>query len=264
MTKFQGRPCWYELTSGTPPAEAEFYGKVLGWTTQDAGQPGNDYLLAKSGDEMVAGLALSAGSEPAHWLIYFAVDDCDATVQAILKAGGEVPVDPKDIPGTGRYAIVADPQGARFGILQPDMSQMSDAQKAKAEQTGAFDQKKPGHGNWNELMTSDPAAGFAFYSALFGWTKSRAVDMGAMGTYQLFAHQGTDIGAMMGLGDAPSPVWLPYFGTNGVDAAIQRITNAGGSIIDGPQEVPGGAFIAIARDPVGAHFAVVGPKEETK
>ena len=84
----------------------------------------------------------------------------------------------------------------------------------------AFDQQKEGHGNWNELMTSDPEAGFRFYSGLFGWQKSQAVDMGEMGTYQVFSHDGTDIGGMMGLGNSPVPAWLPYFGTNGVEAAI--------------------------------------------
>ncbi|AUH64006.1 VOC family protein [Paracoccus zhejiangensis] len=263
MTSFQGNPCWYELTSGDSPAAADFYGKVLGWTAQDAGVPGFDYLLAKSGEDMVAGLANADGNQPPHWLIYFAVDDCDATVQAILKAGGKDFVGPEDIPGTGRFAIVGDPQGGRFGILQPDLGNMTPEQIAKANETGAFDQKKAGHGNWNELMSSDPEAGFAFYSGLFGWQKSTPVDMGEMGTYQLFSHNGADIGGMMGLGNAPFTSWLPYFGANGVTAAMDRISANGGQIIHGPQEVPGGAFIAIAQDPQGAHFAVVGPKEVT-
>lgn len=254
MTDLQGQPCWYELTSGNSPAAAEFYGKVLGWSTQDAGMPGFTYLLAVSDGDMVAGMANAEGDQPPHWLIYFAVDDCDASVQAILKAGGKDFVGPADIPGTGRFAIVGDPQGGRFGILQPAPMQGGGA-------GNAFDQKKTGHGNWTELMSSDPDAGFAFYSDLLGWQKSTAVDMGEMGTYQLFSHQGADIGGMMGLGDAPFSCWLPYFGANGVDAAIGRITEAGGTVIHGPQEVPGGAFIAIARDPQGAHFAVVGPKE---
>ena len=102
----------------------------------------------------------------------------------------------------------------------------------------AFDQQKAGHGNWNELMSSDPEAGFRFYSGLFGWQKSQAVDMGEMGTYQVFSHDGTDIGGMMGLGNSPVPAWLPYFGANGVDAAIGRIAAAGGKVAHGPTEVP--------------------------
>ena len=151
--------------------------------------------------------------------------------------------------------MLADPQGAVFGVLQP--LPMEDGSQGG----NAFDQKKASHGNWNELMSTDPEAGFAFYAGLFGWAKSTAVDMGAMGTYQVFAHHGADIGGMMGLGNAPVPCWLPYFGTNGVDAAIGRIEKNSGALVHGPQEVPGGAFIAVARDPQGAYFAVVGPKD---
>mgnify|MGYP006155995261 FL=1 len=56
------------------------------------------------------------------------------------------------------------------------------------------------------------------------------------------------------------PNWLPYFGAAGIDAAIAQITASGGTILNGPMEVPGGAFIAQALDPQGAAFAVVGPK----
>ena len=108
-------------------------------------------------------------------------------------------------------------------------------------------------------MSTDPAAGFDFYSALFGWTKSTAVDMGEMGTYQLFAWRGTDIGGMMGLGNAPQSCWLPYFRRERVEAAMTRIADAGGTVLHGPIEVPGGAYIAVARDPQMAHFAIVGP-----
>jgi predicted enzyme related to lactoylglutathione lyase len=161
--------------------------------------------------------------------------------------------EPADIPGTGRFAVVGDPQGAGFGILQPEPMEGGGAGPA-------FDQAKAGHGNWNELMSSDPGAALRFYSGLLGWQKSKSIDMGETGTYQLFAHDGTDIGGMMGLGNAPAPAWLPYFGTTGVEEAIRRIEAGGGRLAHGPMEVPGGAFIAVAQDPQGAWFAVAGPK----
>ena len=260
MAKVHGTPCWYELSTseGSLGAAEAFYGAVLGWTAKDAGMEGFEYHLASSGGDMVAGLMVmpaDAGAMPPFWMIYFAVDDADKAAADITAAGGRVHREPADIPGTGRFAVVGDPQGAGFGILQPE------PMPGQEGAGGAFDQKKEGHGNWNELMTSDPEAGFRFYSGLFGWQKSQAVDMGPMGVYQVFSHDGTDIGGMMGLGNSPVPAWLPYFGTNGVDAAIGRIEAAGGKLILGPMEVPGPAFIAVAQDPQGAYFAVVGPKE---
>ncbi|MFT3972417.1 MAG: hypothetical protein QM699_02885 [Amaricoccus sp.] len=85
--------------------------------------------------------------------------------------------------------------------------------------------------------------------------------MGGMGTYQVFSHGGADIGGMMGLGNAPVPCWLPYFGVDGITAAIGRVEAAGGRIAHGPFEVPGGAMIAVAQDPQGTRFAVVGPQD---
>ena len=268
MGQWHGNPSWYELTTskGNLGVAGDFYGKVLGWKTQDSGMPDFTYHLATSDGDMVAGLMEmpdDVSGMPPMWMIYFSVDDADKAAADAKAKGASIHREPADIPGTGRFAILGDPQGAGFGILQPDLSQMTPDQIAKAEDSGAFDQKKAGHGNWHELMTTDPEAGFAFYAGLLGWQKSQAIDMGEMGTYQLFSQNGADIGGMMKRGDGAPPAWLPYFGTNGVDAAIERIKAAGGTLCHGPQEVPGGAFIAIATDPQGAWFAVVGPKEVT-
>lgn len=256
---FHGSPCWYELGTSDLSAAGGFYGKVFGWTVANSGMEGFDYRLARMGEAMVAGMMSLDGQEggpPPNWNIYFAVDDCDKAAADIGAAGGKLLMGPADIPGTGRFAVAADPQGAVFGILQPQVMD----EHCDGSQGSAFDQSKTGHGNWHELMSSDPEAGFAFYAKLLGWQKSDAMDMGEMGTYQLFSHDGKDIGGMMGLGNSPVSCWLPYFGTEGTEAAIARITDNGGKVHHGPVEVPGGAFIAIAEDPQGAWFAVVGPK----
>jgi predicted enzyme related to lactoylglutathione lyase len=258
MAKLHGTPCWYELSTarGALAAAEAFYGAVLGWTVRDAGMEGFDYRLASADGDLVAGLMEmppDVGGMPPFWMIYFAVDDADRAAADIGAAGGTVHREPADIPGTGRFAVVADPQGAAFGVLQPEPMQGGGA-------GNAFDQAKAGHGNWNELMSSDPAAALRFYTGLFGWRKSQSVDMGEIGVYQLFSHDGTDIGGMMGLGKSPVPTWLPYFGTNGVIETIGRIEAGGGRVESGPTEVPGGVFMAVAQDPQGAWFAVLGPK----
>ena len=264
MAKLHGKPCWYELctSDGSLGAAEEFYGKILGWTFKDSGMPDFTYHLATAGGDMVAGLMnmppdVKAMGMPPFWMIYFAVDDADKAAADVKAVGGKVYKEPADIPGTGRFAVLADPQGAGFGVLQPE------PMPGGGEGGHAFDQQKQGHGNWQELMSTDPEAAWRFYAGLFGWSKGQAMPMGEMGTYQLFQHDGTDIGGMMGLGNSPVPAWLPYFGVNGLDPAIERIKAAGGKLAHGPTEVPGGAFIAVAQDPQGAWFALVGPKAAT-
>ena len=86
---YHGSPCWYELTTPDPLADGRFYAAVLGWDLVDAGVPGFDYHIAKAGAAMVAGLSRPmAAGVPTHWLIYFAVSDCDATAAAIVADGG--------------------------------------------------------------------------------------------------------------------------------------------------------------------------------
>ena len=65
----------------------------------------------------------------------------------------------------------------------------------------------------------------------------------------------------MGLGNAPVPAWLPYFGVDNASSAVERIKAGGGQVMHGPAEVPGPAYIAVAQDPQGAWFAVVGPEK---
>ena len=248
---YHGSPCWYELTTPDPLADGRFYAAVLGWDLVDAGVPGFDYHIAKAGAAMVAGLSRPmAAGVPTHWLIYFAVSDCDATAAAIVADVGTQIVAPMDIPGTGRFAILTDPQGAAFGILRP----------LDGDGSG-LDPTKPGHGCWNELMTSDPVAGFAFYSKHFGWEPGEAVSLDATNVYQLVRRAGAAIGGMMDL-PMPSmpPTWLAYFNSPGIDAAMAAITGNGGAIVHGPMQVPGGAWIVQAIDPQGGYFALSGPR----
>ncbi len=263
--RYHGNPSWYELTTSNGDLEAaeKFYAGILGWTFQDSGMEGFDYHLARSAGDMVAGVMQMPADEakmPPFWMTYFAVEDADAFVAQARASGASLQRGPDDVPGTGRFALLADPQGAAFGVLQPDMGSMSEADIAKAQRgEGAFEPMKPGRCNWNELMSTDPDAAFAFYSRLLGWTRGERIDMHEMGSYQLFQQQATDVGGMMGLGDAPAPHWLPYFGVRGALChIIDAIKATGGSVHHGPIKVPGGSYVAVAQDPQGAWFAVIG------
>lgn len=244
---FHGLPCWYELASNDVEAAKGFYAGLLGWTWNDSGMPGMTYLLAKAEGEMVAGMMAAEHGMPVAWTFYIAVDDADALAAKAAGLGATVIVPPTDIPNTGRFSILIDPQGAAFAVLQPTPGGTG----------GAFDQKKAGHGNWHDLSCADTAAALAFYGALFGWTVTQSMPMGPDMTYNIIAANGQDIG---GVFNAPgAPAWCVYFGTASAKAAVAAITGAGGQVSHGPAEVPGGAFIVQASDPQGARFAVVGP-----
>ena len=245
---------WYELMTNDTAAAEAFYRSVVGWQTKDAGMPGIAYTLLSAGDVQVGGVmalppeALAAGARPG-WIGYLGVADADASVASIRAAGGAVHRAPEDIPGIGRFAVVTDPHGAAFIVMQP----FSDAQPPQPA-AGT-----PGHVGWHELHAGDLDSAWAFYAAQFGWTRDQAVDMGPMGTYQLFATGGPAVGGMMTkTPDTPAPMWLYYFNVDGVDAAVARVTQGGGQLLMGPQQVPGGSWIAQCTDPQGGMFALVG------
>lgn len=166
------------------------------------------------------------------------------------EAGGLVRRAAQDIPGTGRFASVTDPQGAAFVLFTA-----SGGEQGERPAFGA-----PGFCDWRELHAGNWEKAFEFYSGLFGWQKADAVDMGPMGTYQLFSAGDTTIGGMMTRTDAtPAPAWLYYFNTDDIEQAAARVRENHGRVLNGPHEVPGGSWIIQCLDPQGVMFAMSGP-----
>jgi len=113
-----GAFCWGQLdTSDTAKAEA-FYTALFGWNAKTGTDGGMTYTEWRLGGVPIGGMmALPPGAgAPPHWLAYFAVDDCDASATKAAALGATTHVPPTDIPGTGRFAVFADPQGAAFAI----------------------------------------------------------------------------------------------------------------------------------------------------
>lgn len=243
---------WHELNTSDPKAAEAFYTKVLECEAKPFG-PGADYTILSAGGCDLGGIMgihgpdCDANGRPA-WLGYIGVADADDAAARIHAAGGSILKEPTDIPGVGCFAVAADPQGAVFLIMR-----------------GAIENPPPpmppgalGQVGWNELHAGDGQQAFAFYSGLFGWTAGEAFDMGPMGTYQVFATGEAPVGGVMTkTPDLPAPAWMFYFTVDALDAAMDRVKAAGGQILMGPHQVPGGQWIAQGLDPQGAMFALL-------
>lgn len=242
---------WYELCTNDEDAAQNFYKAVIGWDAVPFEGGEQAYRIFNMVGKGIGGLMhLPEGLTHPFWLGYVGVSNCDAAVEKAKGAGATVHR-VMDIPDVGKIAILSDPQGVGYAIIQGYSEQKSEA----------FNQALPGHGNWNELYTSDLAAGFAYYAGQYGWTKGQTMPMGPMGDYQLFQADGVDIGGMMKAPEGVPAAWLFYFGVVDIDEAVEKITANGGTVRNGPMEVPGGAWIVQAADPQGAAFAVVGPRK---
>lgn len=254
MSDSQGDFVWYDLLTTDVNGAKAFYGDVIGWRTQAFEGGGSPYTMWTVGETPLGGVmplpdeARKAGAPP-HWTAYVFADDVDALTEKATALGGTICVPPTDIPTVGRFSAVADPQGAKLSLFTAKGPGMPRA----AEGT-------PGHFAWHELLTDDWEAAFRFYSLLFGWEKGDTLDMGAMGTYQLYGRGGRTLGGMMTRppGYPAPPHWLYYVTVADLDAAIERVKRLDGKLWNGPMVVPGGQRIAQCADPQGGAFALVG------
>jgi uncharacterized protein len=245
--------CWVELLTSDVAAAQAFYSDVMGWTCAPSGLADRDYRLFSYDGHGAGGLMLlpeaakAQGARPS-WIGYVATADVDADSAKILAAGGKVYRPAETLPGIGRFAVVADPQGAVFALWH-DLS---------GRDHTPLPPMSIGQVGWHELYTDDVEKAFAFYAEQFRWTKSEALDMGPMGVYQIFAAGGAPTGGMMRRPEpVPQPFWNYYFTVPALDAAIAKVKKGGGTIVNGPNEVPGGAWIVQGLDPQGAFFSLV-------
>jgi uncharacterized protein len=254
MSASHGRFVWYELLTTDPEAAEAYYSQVVGWGTQPVPGFEGPSTLFTVGEAPVCGMkklpeSVRKRGAPPTWVGHVLVDDVDAATLRARRLGGTVFVDPYDIPNVCRISMIADPQNAVIGMMTWSLPQKYPPVAAAM----------PGRIGWHELLTTDWEQGYSFYSALFGWQKSDALDIGDMGTYQVFAADGPPVGGMFNKPPViPATFWLYYFNVADFDAAVERIAASGGVVANGPMEAPGGGWIVQARDPQGALFALVG------
>jgi uncharacterized protein len=243
---------WCELLTTDTAAAESFYKRVVGWTAKPFGPDGSYTVFNNSLDSGVGGVmklpdAAKQMGAPPHWMMYVGTPNVDETAVRVAQLGGRVLKQPDEIPTVGRFAVVQDPFGASFAIFTPKPAPGSP--EPKRGSTGDF--------SWFELYTPNPEGAWKFYQTLFGWEKTSAMDMGEMGTYQMFGRgDGIPNGGIMKPPPGAPPAWMPYARVKDAKASAAAAAANGGKIVNGPMEVPGGDWIAQGMDPQGAMFAV--------
>jgi uncharacterized protein len=119
-----GAMCWNQLASRNIEASKRFYGGVFGWVGSTTPYETSTYTSFRiDGREIVGMIEMDRSwprGLPSHWMTYLRVDDCDAVAAAVVDLGGDVLVEPDDVPQIGRSAVIGDPHGAVFSILTPN------------------------------------------------------------------------------------------------------------------------------------------------
>jgi len=235
---------WHENVTADPKRAQEFYTQLFGWEIELFKGDGFEYPMISVNGQSHGGFPPVQEGTPPHWVGNVAVEDIDATVEKAKAAGGNLIHGPQEIPQIGRFAVLADPQGAVFvGFQSADEPPQS---------AGVF--------VWDELGTQDIDAAEKFYNAVFGWSTA---DMGEeYGGYKIFKNGESDVGGMMKMPDPSVPsMWAPYVAVDDVDACVAKAKELGGDTIVDAMDVPKVGRISVLKDPIGAVFGIIKPSE---
>ncbi len=117
-----GTFCWADLSTSDPEKAKKFYESLFGWKIGPGEKDPSGYLHIQNGQDFIGGIPPAQYRDPRvppHWMIYFLVDDVDASAAKAKEMGAAMHLAPMSVENVGRMAIVADPQGASFAIFKP-------------------------------------------------------------------------------------------------------------------------------------------------
>jgi predicted enzyme related to lactoylglutathione lyase len=243
-----GTPTWIDL--GVPDLDraTDFYGALFGWEFDVGPEETGRYTLCRLRGKAVAGMMPDPEPENTDWNLYFATDDCDATVAKVDGAGGRVLSGPLDVMDQGRMAVIEDPTGASFCLWQA------------RHRLGCELVNEPGTLLRNDLVTPDPEPARRFYATLFDFTLDGNPDMPDMPDMDftfLRRPDGHEIGGILGDSSATRSRWGTLFQVSDTDEVARRAVQAGGSAEE-PFDMVYGRLASIT-DPFGTEFQVGSP-----
>lgn len=246
-----GSPCWIDLMTSDTEKAKSFYNTLFGWTYETGDQEKyGGYITASKDGKLVAGIMQKQedmGQMPDVWSTYLRTDDIKATSEAALANGGQVYMEPMDVPEQGTMAMYADSSGAAIGAWQ--FGEMKGYELAA--ETGA-----PA---WHELFAKEYDSAVTFYQNVFGWETTVMGDSPEFRYTTLGAGDDAKAGIMDASGFLPAEApsyWGVYFAVDKVDDTIEQAVSLGATIVQAAEDTPYGRMATLT-DPTGAIFKLI-------
>ncbi|QCX77305.1 27 kDa antigen Cfp30B [Streptomyces sp. YIM 121038] len=250
----EGVPCWVDAMLPDVEGGKRFYGELFGWTFDSgAGPEHGRYAQALLDGEPVAALAPKPdGRMPTTWTVYLATPDAATAAARVTAAGGQVITEPVPVGAYGTMGLVADPEGAVFGLWQA------------GGHPGFGALRKPGAYCWTEVHVRDKSVVDPFYEAVFGYG-GHDVELGGE-EFRTWSPEGAEAGPDTAVGgravmSASVPAAMPahflsYFAVADCDATAAAARHLGGRVRTEPYDIPYGR-VAVLVDNQGAAFGIL-------
>jgi predicted enzyme related to lactoylglutathione lyase len=246
-TRDSGRIVWHDLLTNTPEESMTFYSELFGWEFERPTMISSGaYYLIRHDGRLIGGMVdanrLDRG-EISQWVTVVSVEDIDAAVARLERAGGEVLTPPTDVGSRGTLAVVTGSDGALFAMVQ---TLDGDPDEVEPETNGWL---------WNELWTDNVDASTNFYSSVFGlMADDRRV--GDADYRLLQAGDAPRAGILAHPFEDAHPVWVNYIRVDDPAAITARVENLGGRILVEAQARDIGGEVAMIAGPSGAGVAL--------
>lgn len=256
-----GAPCWTDLMTSDVEKAKDFYNALFGWTYETADQEMyGGYVTAFKDGAQVAGLMAKMDDQatadqptmPDAWTVYLKSDDIRETSGKIQASGGQMFVEPMEVPAQGHMAMYADAGGAAFGVWQ------------STGHAGFENGAEPGAPAWFEVHTRDFAPTLKFYQDALGWKTETMSDTPEFKYATLGSGEDQRAGIYDASGDLPEGVpahWIVYWDVESTDDAVAKAAELGATVLSMPVDTPYGRMAALT-DPTGALFRLMQHRDE--
>lgn len=243
----QGRWVWAELFADNVDTEKAFYQEVFGWQFESRGTGTHTYTVVRVNGRPIAGIIHYAkptdAERSARWLPFMSVPDAARAAELAAASGGKVVVPPKILPGRGESSVLADPEGAFFGVVHTDAGDPPDV--------------FPSYDTWLwfELWAKDASAMADFYRPIGAYTVTRKEDKEDREELHLVAG-GFPRAGILELKHKDRPTtWLPYVRVQDLKKTVASVVQAGGRVVVEPSPEVRNGTVAVFLDPLGAAIA---------
>jgi predicted enzyme related to lactoylglutathione lyase len=249
-----GKIVWHDLLTNTPEESRKFYSELFGWEFESPGidlgfGDESSYMLIRHKGVLIGGMvdtnALNKKDNVSQWVTMMSVEDIQSSVTEVAVAGGKVLTPPTELKSRGMLAIVEDPTGAIFALIQTKDGDPAD--------------HEPAHNNffWDELWTDDVERASNFYHFVVGYEREdRPIENTDRSYHLLKKDEQFRAGIMANPFEGERPVWVNYIRVEDPAAITARVEGLGGNILVEAQERDIGGKVAFIAGPSGAGIAL--------